>query len=289
MHSLLEILMQPFATEFMRKAVLASVLLGTICGLVGTYVVLRKMAFLAGALCHTILPGVALGYFHKFNILICALSSSVLAAVGISALTRNGRLREDTAIGIVFTTMFAIGIIYISSQQSFRDLTAILFGNILAVTNEDLLLLSCLLFLSIMVLTAFYKEIMLSTLDEDYARSIGVPVEGVRLIVVILTAVAVVFAMQAVGVVMTAALLITPAASAYLLTKRLLVMVLLSCFFATSSAVAGLYVSWYGNLPTGPVIVLCATFQFLASFLWTSIQVQSCKLVNNVLNRVVST
>jgi len=275
---MLHILAEPFDLEFMRLAAVASMLLGVLCGLVGTYVVLRKMSFLAGALCHTILPGIAFGYFQKLNIFACALCSGVLAALGISALSRHGRIREDAAIGVVFTAMFAAGIIYISSRQSFRDLTAVLFGNILAVTPSNIFLLVGLLLLTVLVLMAFHKEMTLATMDEDYARSIGLPVERIRLLIVVLTAVAVVAAIQAVGVVLTAALLITPAASASLLTKRLRTMMALSALLATLSALAGLYASWYADVPAGPAIVLCATIFFLLAWSWSAVRERGKKI-----------
>lgn len=260
-----EVLLSPFETQFFRHAAVAAFLLSVICGPVAVYVVLRRMSFLAGALCHTILPGIAFGYFHGFNLFLSALVSGVFAALGISVIAREGKVKEDAAIGIVFTGMFALGVIYISSRQSFRDLTAILFGNILAVTQTDLWLLAFIAAIIVLVLCLMHKELMLSTLDPGYANSIGIPVERLRLLLTILVALSVVSAIQAVGVILTAALLITPGATAALLTRRLVPMLFLSFAIALFSSLGGMVLSWNLDLPTGPAIVVFATVIFLAA------------------------
>ncbi len=263
---------QPLGFAFFRNAFFASLILCVICGPIAVYVVLRRMSFLAGALCHTILPGIAFGYFHQINLFLCALVSGVAAALGISVITQDGRVKEDAAIGIVFTGMFALGIIYISARQSFRDLSSILFGNILAVTPQDILLLGMNAIFILVNIIIFHKELMLSTMDPGYAKSIGMPVEKLRLLVTVLVAFAVVSAIQAVGVILTAALLITPGSTAGLLSRRLIPMMLVSVLVACISSICGLLISWHLDISAGPAIVITATLIFLLAQAGVSIR-----------------
>jgi ABC-type Mn2+/Zn2+ transport system permease subunit len=255
-------LLEPLQHAFMRQALLASLLVGATCSLLGVYVVLRRMAFLGEAVAHTTLPGLVIAYLNQWNLLLGAVLAAITAAVGIGWLSRRQRLREDTAIGVVFTGMFALGIVLISRTQSYRDFSHMLFGNVLGVTNADLVGIAIVCGLVLISLLLVNKELMLTTVDPLHARTIGLSDERLRYILLILMALAVVTGIQSVGVVLTTALIVTPAATASILTDRLKWMFFWSVTFASLSSVAGLYASFYFSVSSGGAIVLTCSCLF---------------------------
>ncbi|HRE49662.1 MAG TPA: metal ABC transporter permease, partial [Aggregatilineales bacterium] len=211
---MLETLLEPFVQfEFMRIALAAVILLGVVCAPIGVYVVLRRMSFIGDALAHTILPGIVFASLRGVSLFVGAIAAALLTAVGIGWLSRRETVREDTAIGIVFTAMFALGIVLMSTARSFRDFTHILFGNILGVTPNDLALMGIIAFIVLGSLALFHKELELTSFDTIHARVIGLKADRLRYGLLILLALTVVTAIQAVGVVLTSAMLITPAAT----------------------------------------------------------------------------
>ena len=252
-------LVEPLQYTFMSYGLLAAVLVGVTCAMLGVHVVLRRMAFLGDALAHCVLPGLVVAYFQRWNLLGGATIAGVVTALGIGYVSRRGTLREDTAIGIFFTGMFALGILLMSTGQSFRDLSHMLFGNILGVTSTDLQFIAVITALVLSLLWFFHRELELTCLDPLYAESIGLSPDKIRYGFLVLLALTVVAGMQAVGVVLTSALLVTPAATASLLTDRLPRMMFLAALLAVLSAVVGLYVSFYGNVSSGAAIVLACT------------------------------
>lgn len=273
-------LIEPLQYGFMRQALVAGLLVGTTCSLLGVYVVLRRLAFLGDAVAHTTLPGLVIAYLNRWNLLLGALLAAMVTALGIGYLSRRERLREDTAIGVLFSGMFALGIVLISRTKSYRDFSHILFGNILGVTNGDLL--GILLVGSIVVgmLAAFHKELVLTSVDPLHAQVIGLSADKMRYLLLIALAMSVVTAIQAVGVVLTTALLVTPAATASLLTKRLQRMFALSVLFSAIGTVSGLYASFYLGVSSGGAIVLACTLLFGLVFAIRS-------LVHDAIFRVV--
>ena len=257
-----EPLVAPFRYSFMQTGLLAVVLVGVPCAVLGAYVVLRRMAFIGDALAHTVLPGLVVAYLVGWSLSGGAIAAGVVTAVLIGWLARRQEVREDTAIGIVFTGMFALGILLISTVRSFRDFTHILFGNILGVTQSDVLLMAAIAAIVLAALAIFHKELELSSADPIYARTIGIPVDRLTFLLLILLAFCVVTGIQAVGVVLTSALLVTPAAAASLLTHRLLHMMALAALFAVVAGVIGLYASFYLSVSSGAAIVLACTLIF---------------------------
>jgi manganese/iron transport system permease protein len=258
----------PFQYGFMRTALFASMLIGLACASIGVYVVLRRMAFVGDALAHTVLPGLVVAYLNSWNLLGGALVAGLITALGIGWLSEREEIREDTAIGIVFTGMFALGILLfsVSGRRSFRDLTHILFGNILGVTTTDLRLIAITAAAVIALLILFHKELELTSFDPTHAEAIGLRASRLRYLLLVLLAFTVVSSIQAVGVVMTAALLVTPAATASLLTKRLVHMMAAAVTVAVASGIIGLYASFYANVSSGAAIVLACTGFFLAAW-----------------------
>ena len=261
---MIDFFLTPLTYPFIQRALIASVLVGGLCAVIGTYVVLRGMAFLGDALAHAILPGVALAFLLGGDLFIGALIMSIVAAIGIGYLTRSGRVREDTAIGIIFSGALALGIVLISSARSYQtDLTHILFGNVLGVTDRDLLLTIGCGIVVLVIILLLYKEFLVFTFDPIFAATLKLPVGALRYLLMILLAVTVVVSLQTVGVGLVAALLVTPAAAASLLTRRLSMMMIVSAAIGVFSSLTGLFVSYYLNVSTGASIVLICTAIFI--------------------------
>ncbi len=255
-------LIEPLRYSFMQTAILAAVLVGATCATIGVYVVLRRMAFIGDALAHTALPGLVVAYLNGWSLFGGAVVAGLLTALGIGWLSRREEVREDTAIGILFTGMFALGILLISTTRSFRDLTHILFGNILGVTGSDLILIAAITAITFIVLIAFHKELELTSFDPTHAEVIGLRADRLRYLLLILLSLTVVTSIQVVGVVLTSAMLVTPAAAAALVTNRLPRMMMIAALIAIASGVIGLYISFYQNVSSGAAIVLVATVCF---------------------------
>ena len=246
----------------MQTALLASVLVGVSCAGLGAYVVLRRMAFIGDALAHTVLPGLVIAYLNNWNLTLGAMIAGGLTALGIGWLSQRDAVREDAAIGILFTGMFALGVMLMSTARSFRDLSQILFGNILGVTAGDVALIAAVALLILGVLALFHKELELTSFDPVYAESIGLRPDVVRYGLLFLLAFTIVMAIQAVGVLLTSALLVTPAAAAGLMTNRLPRMMLIAALISAFSALVGLYASYYLKVSSGGAIVLTCTLCF---------------------------
>lgn len=254
----------------MVRALLAAAVVGATCSVVGTYIVLQGMAFFGDALAHSILPGVAVGYLiHRGNrgpILLWALGTAVLAALGMGTLGRRRRLREDTAIGIVFTAMFALGIALISTVRGYAvDLTHFLFGNVLSVSPSDLVLMAAIGGAVLATILLFYKEFLVVSFDPTFAATLRLRTGLFRYLLLLLVAATVVVSLQAVGVALVLAMLITPPATAHLLTRRMARMMALAALLGVLSGAIGLYVSFYAGIASGPAIVLVATAGFLVA------------------------
>ncbi len=261
-------LLAPMAYGFMQRGLLASIMVGILCAVIGCYVVLRSMAFMGDALAHAILPGIAIAYLLNGNLLIGALIAAILVALGIGFFSRQGALREDTAIGILFAAALSLGIVLISTIQTYAlDLTHILFGNILGVSAGDLWLTGALGIIVLVTILVLYKEFLVVSFDPILAATLRLPAEFLRNLMLVLLALTVVVSLQTVGVGLVAAMLVTPGATAYLLTRRLSTMMLVSALLGAFSSVAGLYLSYYLNIASGAAVVLFATLIFLIVFL----------------------
>lgn len=264
---MIEFFTDPLAYQFMQRGMLASVLVGILCAVVGCYVVLRGMAYLGDAMSHAILPGVAIAYLLKGEILIGALIAAIIVALGIGFFTRRGAIKEDTAIGILFAATLSLGVALISTIKTYAlDLTHILFGNVLGVSETDLILIAALGALVVLTIVLLYKELLVISFDPVLAATMRLPTERLKNILYILIALAVVISMQTVGVGLVAAMLVTPAATAYLLTRRLPTMMVVSGVLGALASVVGLYASYYLNIASGAAVVLTATLFFFVTY-----------------------
>lgn len=262
----LAFLAEPFSYPFMVRGLAAALTVGVVCPVLGAYVVLRGMAFFGDALAHIILPGVVAAFLLGWPLVSGALIVGVAAALTIGAISRRSEIKEDAAIGVVFAACFALGIALLSVRRGYAvDLTHILFGNLLSVSPQDLLLTAILGGLALVAVVVFYKEFLVLSFDPLLAATLRLPVVRLQNLMLVLLAVVIVVSIQAVGVALVLAMLVTPAAAAYLLTRRLPLMMLSGAAIGALSALLGLLLSFYTNIPSGPGIVLTATgFFFLA-------------------------
>jgi manganese/iron transport system permease protein len=258
----------PLAYRFIMRGFMAAFMVGIVCSVLGTFIVLRGMAFFGDALAHTILPGVVAAYLLGWPLAIGALIMGVITALGIGALSSQGYFKEDTAIGVIFAGLFALGVAMISATRNYSvDLAHFLFGNLLGVSNNDLWVILGLGLLVLLVIFIFYKEFVVISFDTTLATTLRLPTEFFRYLLLILIAVTIVVSLQVVGIALMMAMLVTPAAAASLLTRRLPTMMLISAGIGAFSGVAGLYASYYLNVASGPSVVLVATAVFILTFL----------------------
>lgn len=260
-------LLAPLQYGFMVRGMLAAVIVGVVCAVLGTYVVLRGMAFFGDALAHAVLPGVAVGYLvgggARGPVFWWAMVAALLSAFGIGAVSQSGRLKQDTAIGIIFAGMFAFGVALISMVRNYTaDLTHFLFGDVLGVSSQDLMLTLVFGVLILLLVIAFYKEFLVTSFDPTLAATLRLPTRRLDYLLTSLIAMSVVVSLQTVGVTLMVAMLITPAATASLLTRRLSRMMWIAAAIAVFSGITGLYLSYYLNLASGAAIVLTCTALF---------------------------
>lgn len=261
-------LVEPLGYAFIVRALAAAMVVGVVCSVLGVYIVLRGMAFLGDALAHTILPGVVIAFLVGLPLAVGALVFGVLTALGIGILTERGALREDTAIGVIFAGMFALGVALLSASGNYTiDLAHFLFGNLLAVSAGDLALIAGLAAVVLATVYLFYKEFMVISFDEILAATLRLPDVFLRLLMLVLIAVTIVTALQVVGVALMLAMFVTPAATASLLTRRLPAMMALSALIGAGSGVIGVYASFYLNMASGAAVVLVATAIFVLVYL----------------------
>jgi ABC-type Mn2+/Zn2+ transport system permease subunit len=262
-------LSEPLSYDFMVRALMAAVIVGVVSSVLGTYIVLRGMAFFGDAVAHTILPGVVVAFLAGWPLAIGALITGVLTALGIGALTSRGALKEDTAIGVVFAGFFALGVAMLSATGNYAvDLAHFLFGNLLGVTDTDILLSAILGSTVLLIIFLFYKEFLVMTFDPVLAVTLRLPTTFLRYLLLVLIAITIVISLQVVGIALMMAMLVTPAATASLLTRRLPTMMLTAGAIGAGSGVIGLYASFYLNIASGPTIVLVATLIFVLVFLF---------------------
>jgi len=262
-------LLDPLQFSFIVRALIAAVVVGVVCSVLGTYIVLRGMAFFGDALAHTILPGVVIAFLLGWPLAVGALIVGILAALGIGFLTERGALKEDTAIGVIFAGLFALGIALLSMSGNYTmDLTHFLFGNLLGVSAGDLWLIAGLGAVVLLTVLAFYKEFLVISFDPVLAVTLRLPTKLLRYLLLVLIAVTIVTALQVVGIALMLAMFVTPAATASLLTRRLPAMMAVSALIGAFSGVVGLYASLYLNVASGAAVVLVATVIFVLAFLF---------------------
>ncbi len=259
----------PFQFAFMQRALLTSMLVGCVCGVLSCYVVLKRWSLLGDAISHAVLPGVAIAYILGWPFFIGAFTTGTLTSLGIGFIERNSRIKEDAAMGIMFTGSFALGVVLISHIATSTHLMHILFGNVLGVRIPALLLTLVCSVLTITVVLMLYKEFQLYIFDPIQANTLGLNTAKLHYGLMILLTLTIVASLETVGIILVVAMLITPGATAYLLTNRLSKMILIAALIGISSSVIGLFLSFTYNLASGGAIVLVATVLFFLAFFFS--------------------
>lgn len=261
-------MLEAISSPFMQKAFIAGILVSILTGIISVFIVLRKMSFIGSGISHAAFGGIALGFFTGINPLLTALVYTVLIGLGIEITSRRGKIAEDVSIGIFYSVSMALGIALVSLSKSYNvDLFGYLFGNILAITREEMLLT----FITFAIITAtimlFLKELFLSTYNEEIATVSGINVRLLNMLFIVLLAVSIVISIRIVGIVMVSALLVIPGATARLFARNLFSMIILSCLTGIASVIAGLFISYEYDIASGASIVLTAAAIFFLSLI----------------------
>jgi manganese/iron transport system permease protein len=266
MSGLLSELLVPFSYDYMLKAMWASALVGAVCAFLSSYLMLKGWSLMGDALGHSIVPGVAAAYIIGAPFAIGAFFAGILATIGMSFVKQHTRLREDAVIGLVFTTLFALGLLMASMWPTSVSIQTIVLGNILAISDEDVVQVALIAAISLGVMAFIWKDLMVTFFDENHARSIGINTGLLKLVFFTLLSACTVAALQTVGACLVIAMVVTPGATAYLLTDRFGWLVVLSVILGAVTSFAGAYISYFLNGATGGVIVTLQSLLFLAAF-----------------------
>jgi manganese/iron transport system permease protein len=261
-------LTEPLELAFMQRALIAALIIAVVGGVVGTFVVLKGLAFIGDALAHSAFAGVATAFVLGGSIYTGSIIAGVATALAIGFVSRRGHVSFDTAIGILFVGAFSFGILLISASRSYTvDLFSFVFGDILGVGWSDVRVMAALAAIVLALVALFYRELLFTAYDPTMAAASGVPVAAVQYGQLALLALTTVIAIKVVGIVLVVAMLVTPAATAQLLVRRVPAMMAVGALCGAMAAVAGLYVSYYANVASGAAIVLVATGMFLLALL----------------------
>jgi len=256
-----------FEYEFMINALLASILASVACGIIGTYIVIKRLVFLSGGIAHSAYGGIGLGYLLSFNPIFGAVASSILGAIFVSKMRENKSENEDTLIGIIWAFGMALGVLFISLSPGYApDLMSYLFGNILTVSKTELLLMLIADLIIIITVGIFYKHFQAITFDEEYSKTTGMNVERLYLLLFILIAVTIVLLIKLVGIILVVALLTIPAAISKFFAKSLKMMMLFAISFGLLFTVVGLLSSYYLNLASGSAIIILSVFGYFVAY-----------------------
>lgn len=259
-------LLSPFGYEYMMKAMWVSALVGAVCAFLSAYLMLKGWSLMGDALAHSIVPGVAGAYILGFPFAVGAFFAGILASIAMTFVKQRSRLREDAVIGLVFTSLFALGLLMASIWPTSVSVQTIVLGNILAISNEDVIQVAAIAAVSLAALVLKWKDLMVTFFDESHARSIGLNTSGLKVLFFTLLSACTVAALQTVGACLVIAMVVTPGATAYLLTDRFGRLIVISVALGASTSFLGAYISYFLDGATGGVIVTLQTLLFLAAF-----------------------
>jgi manganese/iron transport system permease protein len=265
---MLQLLLEPLQYQFMQRAIEIGLLIGILCPVVGTYLIVQRMALLGDVIAHCVLPGLSISYFLQIDVLIGAFTSGILGAFFINGIRAQTRIKVDAAMALTFSTFFALGVTLINVLKNRRLLDEFLFGDILSITGSDLLRTGVITGGILLTVILFYKELLFYMFDRTAAQAAGLPVNLMQNGFMVAVTLTIIASMQAVGVILVIALLVGPALTAYLLVKELSQVMFLGAGIGIFSVIAGIYVSYYQDLPSGPAIVLVTATLFVAVLLF---------------------
>jgi manganese/iron transport system permease protein len=271
---MINLLIEPLQYNFMQRSLIVAIIIGIICAVVGTYLMVQRLSLLGDSISHSVLSGLAIAFILGANIFVGAFISGLLSTVFINLIRNKSNLKEDSAMGIVSSAFFALGITLITVVQKDNkiDLNHFLFGNILGVNSDDVKGTIVIAIVVLLVVFLFYKELLFYTFDKLGAEAVGLPVNMLDMGLMILIGLTIIASLKAVGVILVLSLLITPAATAYLLVNRLHLVMLIGVLIGVISSISGMYISYFFNLPSGPAIVLVASTLFAFTFTLKSLQ-----------------
>ncbi len=254
---------EPFQYSFMVRALIVSVLVGVMCPILGAYVITRGRSFMGDALAHSVLPAMVVAFMLGFSPFFAAVPAAILIAVLMGDVSRRTGISEDTSIGIIFAGMFALGLVMLSTATNINvDIEDLLLGQVLGVSQTDVYVSLGLTALVLAGLYTFHRQLVYTTFDVVGAAVVGIKTRLVEYVLLALLALVIVIGIQAAGIVLVMAMLITPAAAAYLIARRFVEVMMLGAVIGAASAVTGLYLSYYIDLPSGPAMALVATGVF---------------------------
>ena len=253
----------PFQYGFMVRALIVSVLVGVMCPILGAYVITRGRAFMGDALAHSVLPGMVVAFLLGISPFFAAVPAGIIIALLMGTVSRRTGISEDTSIGIVFAGMFALGLVMLSRATSVNvNIEDLLLGQVLGVTQTDVYVSVALTALVLIGLYAFHRQLVYTTFDEVGASVVGIKTNLIEYVLLALLALVIVIGIQAAGIVLVMAMLITPAATGYLLARRFVGVMIIGALVGAASAIVGLYLSFHADLPSGPSMALLATLMF---------------------------
>lgn len=265
---MIDLLLEPLTYNYMRNAIWVSALVGAVCAFLSAYLMLKGWSLIGDALSHSIVPGVAGAYMLGLPFSVGAFFSGALASAAMLFLNQRTKLREDAIIGLIFTSFFGLGLFMVSLSPTSVNIQTIVLGNILAVTPSDTLQLVVISVVSLTILMLKWKDLMVTFFDEEHARSIGINPTALKILFFTLLSACTVAALQTVGAFLVIAMVVTPGATAYLLTDRFPRLIGISVFIGTMSALVGAYISYFLDGATGGIIVLLQTTMFLTAFVF---------------------
>ncbi len=269
---MLNLLIEPLSYEFMRNAIAVGILIGILCPVIGTYLIVQRMALLGDVIAHAVLPGLAIAFWQGFNILLGAFISGMLSTFVIAWIRSQSRVKVDAAMALTFSSFFALGITLITLLKSKLDLDSLLFGDILGATISDVKRTAIIAIIILILVKLFYKELLLYTFDKLAAQALGFPVNIFHYGLMAAIALTIVTSMETVGVVLVISLLVGPGITAYLLVKELHQVMILGAILGVIASINGIYASYYLNIPSGPAIVLVTFILFLLALLFSPSQ-----------------
>lgn len=261
-----ELLLQPFEYNYMVKAIWVSGIVGTVCAFLSAYLMLKGWSLMGDALSHSVVPGVAGAYALGFPYSVGAFFTGMLAALSMTFVRHLTRLREDAVIGFIFSTFFAAGLLIVSLNPTSVNVQTIIMGNILGIADEDMLQVEIIIAVSFLVLMFIWKDLLVVFFDETHARSIGLNPLALKIIFFTLLSACTVAALQTVGAILVIAMVITPGATAYLLTDQFKKLLIIAVVLGAVTSSAGAYISYFLNGATGGMIVTLQTIVFLIAF-----------------------
>ena len=264
---MIDIILEPFKYDFMIRSLITAIASGTMLSILGPFVINKNMGFMADAMAHATLPIIAVGVFLGFSISELGVPAAILIAIFLGLIIKNTNVGEDTAIGIIFSSFFALGFVLISLLNVTVNLEDLLFGQILAVNNSDVNIVIFLLFVVSLSVLIFFKQLLFYSFDPIGAEVKGLNTSFLNYLFLILLSIAIVGSLQTVGIILVLSMLIIPAAASKLVTSTFIASIRLSIIFGIFSSVTGLYMSYFFNLPSGPSMSLVATSIFVLAYI----------------------